>query len=107
MLDLKNANNTKTIFGTNGCTSSYRCLGERIYFHGLSQRKVGLEDSKLGLVIRAMWHMKEENMTHKLVEKATRGLNHAQKEELRAKARFMPGWLIEYCPWGNPDSIAA
>src|ERR1700719_2750934 len=41
-LGLKKADPTRTIFATNGCTSSFGCLGERVYFQGLSPRKVGL-----------------------------------------------------------------
>src|SRR6185369_10261115 len=35
-LGIKKADHTRTTFAINGCTSSYICLGERIYFHGLS-----------------------------------------------------------------------
>jgi len=105
-LRLKKSDSTKTIFAINGSSSSYVCLGKRIYFHGLSPRKVALADSPIGLVIRALWHLKK-GIAHEDVVKATRVLNHRQKEELRAQARFMPGWLIAHFPWGNPDSIAA
>ena len=51
----------KTIYATNGRSSSFKYKNLRIYFKGVSPRKICLGDSLTGLAIRALWQIGKEH----------------------------------------------
>jgi hypothetical protein len=82
-------------FATDGATTSFRCMNERIYFKRHAPRKIMLRDSAHGLVIRALWALGPDAITDDLVRDTTSALGRIEMADLRRSCNVMPAWLAD------------
>ncbi len=89
----------ETTFEISGPSSSFIYEGKRIYFKRTTRRKIQLEDSKAGLLARALWYNGIRASEMLRTENAQRlvmaGLNYKDREELLQSAALIPAWLNE------------
>lgn len=85
-------------YAIDGRTSSFQVFGfHNAVFHlnGTCPRK--MQESRVGLAMRALWHLGKENCTAKNVRLATAQFNQQDREELHTIAPiWMPGWLHNF-----------
>lgn len=85
-------------FAINGRTSSFWVFNNYntvITLQGICQRK--MQESHVGLAIRALWHLGKKKCSAKAVEIATSQFNTVDREEVRTQASiWMPSWLHDF-----------
>ena len=64
-----------------------------IYFKSACPRKMHLNDSKAGLLMRACWFIGKESCTRDLFDRADYYYNRQVKQELKGDLWAMPDWL--------------
>jgi Family of unknown function (DUF6088) len=92
-MGLTKVGNKELVFATDGCSSAFRSGQTQIHFKAISLRKMSLENSALGQVIRALWHLGKEDCTAAVIAVATSNFTHRQYQELRHSAHLMPDWM--------------
>lgn len=92
-LGLRSVGSQKVVYATNGRSSSFRYKDIRIFFKGVSARKMCLGDSPVGLAIRALWKLGKEACKPKEVERAIFKFNHPQRQQFRQSRYIMPFWM--------------
>ena len=93
LLGLMGSGNQKITYATNGRSSSFKCKDIRIYFKGVSARKMSLGDSPVGLAIRALWQLGKEACQPKDIERATINFNRPERQQFRQSRHLMPFWM--------------
>jgi hypothetical protein len=83
------------IFATDGATTSFTALGQRIYLNAYAPRKLMLKDTVHGQVIRLLWKVGRYNINDEMVREATARLSHAERSNLRRSCHVMPAWLAD------------
>ncbi len=89
----------ETTFEISGPSSSFIYEGKRIYFKRTTRRKIQLDDSRVGLLARALWYNGKDNSYLLQFEEAKRlvmaELNFKDKDVLNRSAALIPAWLNE------------
>jgi Family of unknown function (DUF6088) len=93
LLGLMATCNQQIAYATNGRSSSFKYDDVRIYFRGVSARKVSLGDSPVGLAIRAAWNVGKEVCQFKDIEKAITNLNLPEHQQFEQSRHLMPFWM--------------
>jgi hypothetical protein len=83
------------VIATDGATTSFNALDERIYLNCYAPRKLMLADTAHGQVIRLLWKVGRYNITDEMVRDATARLSQIEKAELRRSCHVMPAWLAD------------
>jgi hypothetical protein len=85
---------------TSGRSSSFFFGNRKIILTGASPRKMALGDSKVGKVIRALWHMGRSVVDEHIIGKATKLFSRFDRIEMGKLCASMPEWLGQYFyPW--------
>lgn len=92
-LGLKPCGNRRTTYATNGRSSSFKYKNIRIYFKGISARKMSLGDNAVGLAIKALWRLGKQHCQPKHIELATLNFDWMERELFSLSQHLMPGWL--------------
>ncbi len=93
LLGLRAGRNQQVVYATDGRSSSFRYRDVRIYFNGVSPRKMSLGDSSVGLAIRALWKLGRDVCQKKDIEKATILFNRPERQQFRQSQYLMPFWM--------------
>jgi hypothetical protein len=80
-----------------GPSSSFQTVAGRVELKGIGKRRVGLNQSKVGQIVYALWHIGRNDCTEHEIKKATEHLSRPQREELRRSTALMPAWLNDLC----------
>ena len=80
------------IFAVSGRSSTFRAGDRVVRLEGTSPRKMVLGESKIGAMIRALWHAGKENLREN-IEIATSELRHEERRQLRQSVGAMPDWI--------------
>ena len=92
-LGLTDTGNKELTFYTTGASSSFRVGTMIIYFKSACLRKMHLNDSKAGLLMRACWFIGKKSCTRALFDQADYYYNRQIKQELKGELWAMPAWL--------------
>jgi hypothetical protein len=95
LLGLVVSGNQKVVYATNARSSSFRVNNIRIYFKGVSARKMLLGDTAVGLAIRALWQLGKNACQAKDIESATIKFNRLDRQQLRQSRYLMPFWMSD------------
>lgn len=83
----------RAVFASNGHSSSFRFGHMVIYFIGSSARKMRLGDEKLGLAIRALWHLGEKLCDRSTASAAIAWFGRSDRLAMRENVDLMPDWM--------------
>ncbi len=87
----------ETTFEISGPSSSFIYEGKRIYLKRTTRRKIQLDDSKVGLLARALWYNGKDASYWLEVEdnliRVMAGLHYRDRVELNQSAALIPSWL--------------
>jgi hypothetical protein len=86
-------------YAIDGATSSFDSIVGRINFFSYAPRKLTLEDTIPGLVIRGLWALGKEHCTDDIVRAVVEQLGRREKQILRNSCHIMPAWLAEQLVW--------
>jgi hypothetical protein len=89
--------NDALIVAIDGPSSSFQTVAGRVELKGIGKRRVGLNQSKVGQIVYALWHIGRNDCTEHEIKKATEHLSRPQREELRRSTALMPAWLNDLC----------
>lgn len=81
-----------SIFAVSGRSSKFRAGDRVIRLEGTSPRKMAFGESRIGIMIRAMWHAGKESLREN-IEIATSELRHEERQQLRLSVGTMPDWM--------------
>ena len=102
----------KPAFYTNGNSTSFRylSLGIRIRLKSASKKRMQLKETPQGKIVRALWHMGDQDSFDKLIEKALAQFPIPEMREILALSKaWMPAWLAAYFPTPHlftiPDAL--
>lgn len=93
VLGLTKSGKQKISCATNARSSSFRTHNARIYFNGVSARKMALGDTSVGQAIRALWQLGKATCQHKDIERATLRFNRHERRCFKQSRHLMPFWL--------------
>jgi Family of unknown function (DUF6088) len=85
--------NQRTTYAISGRSSSFKYKDVRIYFKGISARKMSLGDSPLGLAIRGLWQLGKDNCRFKNITLAVGSLNGPARQQFMQSRHVMPAWM--------------
>jgi len=83
----------KLVFASSGATSSFRIGSKVILLIRVSARKMQLGDSKVGLAIRALWHLGKRSCDVEMAALLVASFQQSDRKRLRLSAAFMPAWM--------------
>lgn len=91
-------NKVPTYYVTGSACSSFRSLvhGRRVYLKSTAARKVYDKNTRVGKVLRGLWHIGEEALDLNVLQKATMNLNRDEIRQLRLAAYRVPYWLARF-----------
>ncbi len=95
-LQIEEGNHDETIYATDGNSTAFHYNGVRITVVGLAQRKLAFGDTRVGLAIRAMWHLGESRLSEPLFCKAMHSFFRPDKEQIRKNIGILPSWIAEF-----------
>ncbi len=93
LLGLVASDNQKIVYATNGRSSSFQINNIRVYFRGVSARKMVLGETAVGLAIRALWQLGKEVCQPKDIDRATIKFNRLERQQFRQSGHLMPFWM--------------
>ncbi len=85
------------VVAVDGPSSSFQTVAGRVELKGIGKRKVGLNESKVGQIVYALWHIGRTDCTEHEIKMATEKFSRPQREELRRSSALMPAWLNALC----------
>ncbi len=94
LLGLIAISSDKIIYATNGRSSSFKYKKLRIYFKGISARKISLGDTRVGLAIKALCLLGKAGCQPKDIELATLNFNRIERQQFKLSRHLMPDWLL-------------
>jgi hypothetical protein len=82
-------------YAISGRTSSFQFNGETIRLIGTAARKLYFGDSPIGLAVRALWHLGNQNCDPCQVAQATWEFGRSDRATLKQSGKIMPAWMRE------------
>ena len=89
--------NDAHVVAVDGPSSSFQTVAGRVELRGIGKRRVGLNQSKVGQIVYALWHIGRNDCTEHEIQKATEKFSRQQRQELRRSTSLMPAWLNDLC----------
>jgi hypothetical protein len=86
-------NDNKLIYACSGPTSSFRVGDLTVQFIRTNSRKMKLGDSKVGLAIRALWHLGKDAWNHETAALLLLSFKRIERKQLCLSVRLMPQWM--------------
>jgi len=108
-LGLIEAKSEQPTFYINGNSTSFMYLitGTRIILKSASKKRMQLQETPQGKIVRAVWHLGKERCTEKLVNKCLAQLPIPDISDVLALSKaWMPAWLADYFPTPHVFSSA-
>jgi hypothetical protein len=102
--DFDNSTNSQVLtFSVNGCSSSFQYGNITIKLRSVSERKIQLGATRVGAIVRALWHLGKNNIDPQLSPQNIWDFNHPETIEFDEYKKLMPSWLSNICfkntPW--------
>lgn len=91
------ANPEEFSFAKNGSSTSFETIHGRVHLKGVCARKLALVETKVGLIVYALWHLGSSRCQDKDIRTACAPLNRAERKDLWMTGSVMPTWLFEKC----------
>jgi hypothetical protein len=85
------------VVAVDGPSSSFETIAGRVELKAIGRRKVSLNQSKVGQIVYALWHLGRKSCAEQEIATATEGFSRSQREELRRATAMMPAWLNDLC----------
>jgi hypothetical protein len=98
-LGLRPAHSSRTIYATDGCSSSFRFGKHIIELRKTSPRKMRYSDERSGKGIKALLHLGAKEVTAQDTLHLYQQCLRTEKEELRLSFGWMPDWLNRHFMW--------
>lgn len=95
--------NISSTYIINGCSSSFKRWNQnvRIYFRTASAKKMHLQNTNPGKVVRALWHMGQDGLNEKVMRAGSLALNRIERQIVVLASEWMPWWLMDELKSGN------
>ncbi len=88
--------NKHDTFIVDGATSRFHVIstGKRVVFRIACEKKMHLDDDKVGKIVRGLWHLGEERVQLQMIARAVITLNRAECRKIVTSGAWMPYWLM-------------
>jgi hypothetical protein len=81
------------ILATSGCSSSFKCGNITIKFKSIAKRKLLTGESRAGILVRSIWHLRIDSLIKDTWRHAFHMLDRFDIQEIIRHKRHLPGWL--------------
>jgi hypothetical protein len=85
------------VVAVDGPSSSFDTIAGRVELKGIGCRRVKLNETKVGQIVYALWHIGKRLCTEREVVVATQSLSRSERDDLRRSTAMMPAWLNDLC----------
>ncbi len=92
-LGFTDSGNKELTFYISGASSSFRVGTTVVYFKSACPRKMHLNDTKAGILMRACWFIGKESCSPDLLDQTYYYYNRQVKQEIKGELWAMPTWL--------------
>jgi len=94
------------VFVSSGATSSFRVGRHIVRLIRTSARKLQLADTRVGLAIRALWHLGKSTCDVEMASSMVTSFQTSDRRILRLSAALMPQWLRDcFASFGRMDCL--